>query len=124
MVILKKQNKKGVIQNTSFVGAYIPINEASFFNLYCIATENSKDAMIKKWCHKWYERYVRHESKYITAIAEKAFDIWNNSGKSRRQNFSSFTSDLKKELEKKGVVEAQVNAIINHIQKMKDGKES
>lgn len=124
MAILKKQNKKGDIQNTSFVGTYVSADEASFLNLYCIATENSKASIITQWFHKWLERVGKHELKYANTIAEKAFDIWNDSGKKRRQNFNSFVSDLRKELEKKGVSETHIGIIINHIQKMKDGKES
>lgn len=124
MVILKRKIKKKQDSDSNLVGVFIPTRLATYLSLYCLATGKTKSSIFKTLISDWQEEQEKTNNfdELVYRIAIRSYNIWKNPN-GKRDNFATFKSQLRNELEFKGLG-VYVNRIISIIsdEKNKEGE--
>jgi len=106
----KKLSQKN--EERKFVGANVPLQVSSYLSLYALCMQTSKSGLITEAILLWQERAEKTtpeplliDSLMIVIKAQFVADT-------PKKGDSSFVSRLKKELEKKGIENRVIDAIL------------
>lgn len=118
MGIFKKTLSKSE-DNSTFVGAYIPLQVNTYLTIYSLATGISKQKLIINLITQFNQDTEQDMSvnELIEQVALKGFETWGIESKKNNYSQNSFFNKMYNELSKKGI---DYETCQNIIKKVKD----
>jgi hypothetical protein len=121
MSIFRVQSKKVLDKGTRFVGVQLPQQLSSFLSLYSIANGSTKTAVLSDIVEAWVkqqQKLTNEESLIVKLIARAKVELDSRKTKGVKGPYSAtnlLSTELRKELKRKGFTTALIDRIINEL---------
>jgi hypothetical protein len=112
MEYFKRSNREKEDGDNKLVGISVPTSIVDYLNLFCVADSCSKTSIIRPLVERWVRKAkVKFpEEKLIETIAQNGYK-----GHNKRKSFVTIIKAIKRELQRRGIKESNIDEIIKQI---------